>query len=332
MCYVYFDMLWTESTFQVQVGYTYNNVNETITPEPPAPFNRLRFDKAPGNTLTNDPGIFCYTLSITQSPSNKVYREWVAQQPTQETIANLYSESSQNWQNAECPCSISQLVQDSRYEPENRTQWSNIRCHYNRGVLERQCSVPLEEVTTFCVRRKESFVTDVANLTVSTRCCFDAQSNALIKTVTSGNEPGTQNHFTFFNGQFQSNKTLRDKVILRDTEAFQATCVKETALCQLYLDRIRIPQCDYYKPPSIASGFGDPHLRTLDGHPYTFNGLGDYMLLQTDTLKVHARTCQFHMNGVSTPATIFCGYAVQDAKASTMIEVYHRRGESFVLN
>ena len=31
-----------------------------------------------------------------------------------------------------------------------------------------------------------------------------------------------------------------------------------------------------------ASGSGDPHISTLDGKEYTFNGLGEYVLLQTD--------------------------------------------------
>ncbi len=31
-----------------------------------------------------------------------------------------------------------------------------------------------------------------------------------------------------------------------------------------------------------ASGFGDPHISTLDGKEYTFNGLGEYVILKTD--------------------------------------------------
>ena len=31
----------------------------------------------------------------------------------------------------------------------------------------------------------------------------------------------------------------------------------------------------------LASGWGDPHVRTLDGAEYTFNGLGEFVLART---------------------------------------------------
>lgn len=39
----------------------------------------------------------------------------------------------------------------------------------------------------------------------------------------------------------------------------------------------------------VAQAAGDPHLVTLDGLSYTFNGEGDYVLMQsdTDTLQIH---------------------------------------------
>ena len=41
-----------------------------------------------------------------------------------------------------------------------------------------------------------------------------------------------------------------------------------------------------------VSFWGDPHLLTLDGFQYTFNGLGDYVLVRTRdrSLHLHART------------------------------------------
>ena len=35
------------------------------------------------------------------------------------------------------------------------------------------------------------------------------------------------------------------------------------------------------EPLSVARGFGDPHLVTLDGHKYTFNGKGEFILVET---------------------------------------------------
>ena len=35
------------------------------------------------------------------------------------------------------------------------------------------------------------------------------------------------------------------------------------------------------EPLSVARGFGDPHLVTLDGYKYTFNGKGEFILVET---------------------------------------------------
>lgn len=44
----------------------------------------------------------------------------------------------------------------------------------------------------------------------------------------------------------------------------------------------------------IASAFGDPHFLTFDGLNFTFNGLGEYTLLESDltSLTVQGRTQQ----------------------------------------
>ncbi|XP_044539174.1 sushi domain-containing protein 2-like [Gracilinanus agilis] len=47
-----------------------------------------------------------------------------------------------------------------------------------------------------------------------------------------------------------------------------------------------------HPPPQLASVFGDPHFLTFDGVRFTFNGRGEYILVQSDLtgLQVQART------------------------------------------
>ena len=58
--------------------------------------------------------------------------------------------------------------------------------------------------------------------------------------------------------------------------------------------------------------FGDPHISTLDGFQYTFNGLGEYILLRSldSVLHFHGRTERpRNTDGELTNATVFSAFA-----------------------
>jgi len=63
----------------------------------------------------------------------------------------------------------------------------------------------------------------------------------------------------------------------------------------------------------VASGFGDPHVTTLDGLTYTFNGLGEFVLMRVpdQSIEIQARTGRavFGETGDLTNATIYTGFA-----------------------
>ena len=74
----------------------------------------------------------------------------------------------------------------------------------------------------------------------------------------------------------------------------------------------------------LAWGFGDPHIATLDDLKYTFNGLGEYRLLELKdgSFKFQGRTKKF---GANVKATEFSSFAfhqndtdVIEIKASTI--------------
>ena len=70
----------------------------------------------------------------------------------------------------------------------------------------------------------------------------------------------------------------------------------------------------------VHSGWfwGDPHFRTLDGRNYTFNGLGEYMMIdaQNGTFQLQARTSP--AQGNSKTATIFTAGVAKEENASTV--------------
>ena len=73
---------------------------------------------------------------------------------------------------------------------------------------------------------------------------------------------------------------------------------------------------------------GDPHIRTLDGHTYTFNGIGDYLLLGvkngTDAI-IQCRMSKAKINPNSTitasRATVFSGFALKTDQGA-LVEFY----------
>ncbi|XP_039930418.1 mucin-4 [Hirundo rustica] len=67
----------------------------------------------------------------------------------------------------------------------------------------------------------------------------------------------------------------------RELEAFSWCCrrVGKPLFCARFAEKRPRVGCEGYVPPTPAGAFGDPHITTLDGLTYTFNGLGDFVLL-----------------------------------------------------
>ena len=73
----------------------------------------------------------------------------------------------------------------------------------------------------------------------------------------------------------------------------------------------------------VVSGwfYGDPHIRTLDGFQYTFNGLGEYTLIETThgNFTLQGRTAKARdANGTETDATVFSAFAAEDVDSDTV--------------
>ena len=61
---------------------------------------------------------------------------------------------------------------------------------------------------------------------------------------------------------------------------------------------------------TVAWGWGDPHITTIDGRRYTFNGLGEYVLLR-------ANNSNFEFQGrtelaPNSNATVFSTFALRE--------------------
>ncbi|XP_030083050.2 mucin-4 [Serinus canaria] len=98
-----------------------------------------------------------------------------------------------------------------------------------------------------------------------------------------------------------------------ELEAFNWCCrrVGKPLFCARFAEKRPRVDCEGYVPPTPAGAFGDPHITTLDGLTYTFNGLGDFVLLLASDAQssfiLHGRTAQTGM----AQATNFVAFAAQ---------------------
>ncbi|CAG7823396.1 unnamed protein product [Allacma fusca] len=81
--------------------------------------------------------------------------------------------------------------------------------------------------------------------------------------------------------------------------------------------------CVGYQPPAVAGVFGDPHIVTFDGMPYTFNGKGEYVLVKSNTdrhrLDIQGRFEQLPNNNYGeVRATTLTTVAARDNQSATV--------------
>ncbi|XP_052243009.1 mucin-like protein isoform X1 [Dreissena polymorpha] len=94
-------------------------------------------------------------------------------------------------------------------------------------------------------------------------------------------------------------------------------CCNKSDHCDLYYQLHPPGTCYRASPYNLGSFWGDPHIRTLDATNYTFNGLGEYVLLSIDapnvTFSLQARTERaMKKDGNLSEATIFTAFAAKD--------------------
>ncbi|XP_013419198.1 sushi domain-containing protein 2 [Lingula anatina] len=111
---------------------------------------------------------------------------------------------------------------------------------------------------------------------------------------------------------------------LQDVLPYYHCCkyLGDEQLCQdTYMERRPSDDGSRYRPPRPAVGNGDPHIITLDGLRYTFNGAGEYTLVKTNddsfTMQGRAETVQ-NAGGGSPIATGWTAFAFKGSNSSTV--------------
>ncbi|NXJ16621.1 MUC4 protein, partial [Odontophorus gujanensis] len=114
-----------------------------------------------------------------------------------------------------------------------------------------------------------------------------------------------------------------------ELEAFEWCCqhVGKPHFCTRYSEKRPRTGCEGYVPPTPGSAFGDPHVTTLDGLTYTFNGLGDFMLLLASSAHT-SFVLQGRMARTGTAqATNFMAFVAQYTSTTTTTVIIHLQVE-----
>ncbi|XP_052236237.1 uncharacterized protein LOC127848005 isoform X4 [Dreissena polymorpha] len=123
--------------------------------------------------------------------------------------------------------------------------------------------------------------------------------------------------FYFSHPSFSPRNHEANDVIMKDK------CCMKSNFCDLYYRLHPTGPCYTESPYRFGSFWGDPHMSTLDGMNYTFNGLGEYVLLSIETSHVtfslQARTERaVKEDGNLSDATIFTAFAARDNTNSSI--------------
>ena len=94
-----------------------------------------------------------------------------------------------------------------------------------------------------------------------------------------------------------------------DVVPWLACCHFARDACDTYYTHRPSDDCSDYDPPRPARGFGDPHITTLDGKTFTFNGAGEFFMLSSTlhNISFQARMEVFR----DTDASVYTAFVIQ---------------------
>ncbi|XP_045194321.2 sushi domain-containing protein 2-like [Mercenaria mercenaria] len=234
---------------------------------------------------------------------------------------SIYSEQwCEDWLNSEqnfppitlnppsCPCIASMAGNDSG--------------HFQKDPL---CDIDKSSVNTNCVYNPNAHKCYRRNLRSvdgsGTTCCYNKQGNLMDVRKYPGSGTHQRYHYRAqgytavpFFSYFESDLLPR----LHCCQYSDKHCKKE------FVKYRPATTCQDYKPPSPAQAAGDPHLVTLDGKSYSFNGVGDFYLVTDQNssivIQVRAEPARDN-NGELQNATVFSSIAVAMPLSSDTVEI-----------
>ncbi|KAH9487814.1 hypothetical protein Btru_068327 [Bulinus truncatus] len=218
-----------------------------------------------------------------------------------------------------------QIISDATFQTHITDVISMIGCPCSVRWMGGLWSLQYVDNTTRCFALN-SLATRLFDHPHSKLCCYHF-TPSIIKQypMTFISTPPDAGFFTFYDPNPWS-ATYRESN-LNDINPHRWCCkdANSTRLCQLFYT-VRPPtQCK--NTTFLISGwaFGDPHITTLDGLKYTFNGWGEYIMawIPTKNFTLQARTTRAtnSVGSEATNGTVYSALAAKEKNSSFQVEL-----------
>ncbi|XP_078669062.1 sushi domain-containing protein 2-like isoform X1 [Branchiostoma floridae x Branchiostoma belcheri] len=203
-----------------------------------------------------------------------------------------------------CPCTLKQaLVDTGRFQADpGCSLMAGSTCTYHPGAVH-------------CVRSVAASPDGAGQ-----QCCYAADGRELFTGDTAGGSTPDRGHVFGAPPYRVPPRVPSFSHWLHDVVTFYYCCLWSDN-CDVYFELRPTDDCSRYVPPKAGAMFGDPHVITLDGKSYTFNGKGEYTLLQADDvrLRIQARTAQVsNAQGNPVQATACTSLAMREGESDTV--------------
>ncbi|XP_027949983.1 sushi domain-containing protein 2 [Eumetopias jubatus] len=216
----------------------------------------------------------------------------------------------------DCPCTLAQARADSG------------RFHTDYGCdIERGSVCTYHPGAVHCVRSVQAS----PQYASGQQCCYTEAGTLLLTADSTGGSTPDRGH-DWGAPPFRTPPRVPGlSHWLYDVVSFYHCCLWAPE-CSRYMRRRPSSDCRNYRPSRLASAFGDPHFVTFDGANFSFNGRGEYVLLEATltNLRVQGRAQpRTTSEGPQDRGTGLVAVAVQEGN-SDVVEV-RLTGEGRVL-
>ncbi|XP_026473837.1 protein mesh isoform X2 [Ctenocephalides felis] len=212
-----------------------------------------------------------------------------------------------------CPCTLEHALNDKgRFMPDFECDKdSNPSCLYHDGAIH-------------CVRTGNPSLEGSEQ-----QCCYDRNGYLMMSYDQQWGSRPRRSHNLGVLPWNEANKVPTLSTWFHDIAPFYSCCFwqdEQAVGCEtLRFERRPTQDCVAYQAPAVAAVFGDPHIITFDNLHYTFNGMGEFVLLRGNTgrdkLEIQGRFERVPANAYGPVEATQLTSIVASGNTSTIIEV-----------